>query len=171
MSESHNPWVLGKDATEHPLESLSDFQDAVDRLLPQARRTARIFVPELDIVLLSREPVVAALSAMVKISRYTHIRILFADASTAVRSGHRLIALGQRFPSYISLQKLSDPDRASPAWIVLDERAVIYRRDYNRYSEGYACAYQRGRAARLVTQFDQLWEASRPDPELRRLII
>lgn len=164
-------WILGKDSRQHSLNELAHFQQTLDQMLPQARRTARLFVPELDIDLLSRKPVVSALSGMVRISRFTRIQILFADSDPAVRAGHRLISLGQRFPSYIALRKLNNADKNSPAWMVLDETAILWRSNFRRYTDGYACCNHRSRAAVLCKDFDTLWEGSRPDPALRQLHI
>ncbi len=152
----------------HLLENPSHFQAAADHLLPQGRRTLRILAPELDFELLSRESVVSALATMVRVSPKTRIRILLADSSSAVQRGHLLIGLARRFTSYIDMRLLDDPESSGPAWLVLDERAVIWRPDYRSWKDGQVCGLD-PRAGQLCREFDDLWERSLPDPELRRL--
>ena len=158
----------GENDGRHLLETPTEFRQALDQLLPQGRRTLRILAPELDPELLSREPVVSALAGMVRIGPMTRIRVLLADSTAAVQKGHLLVPLARRFTSYIEMRLLEDPESSGPAWLVLDEQAVIWRPDYRSYAGGYVCGLD-PHAARMVREFDTEWERSQPDPELRRL--
>lgn len=170
MSEVR-PWTLGQDSERHSLADFDAHCQALDTLLPQGRRTLRIFAPTLDIELLNREPVTSAVAALVRVSPLTRIRILLTDSSPAVRSGHRLITLSQRFPSFMEIRKRDQWDARCPAWLVLDEQATLWRPDFNRYSDGIACCHEPGQAGKLCRDFDEMWEQSSQDPDLRRLTL
>ena len=160
--------TVGENDGRHALEHPCDFREALDHLLPQGRRTLRILAPELDFELLSRDPVVSALAAMVRVSPMTDIRILLADSTAAVQRGHQLVPLARRFTTYIRMQLLDDPESSGPAWLVLDEQAVLWRPDYRSYTNGHVCGLDPA-AGKLCREFDDMWERSHPDPELRRL--
>ena len=159
---------VGESADRQALQHLSDFRAALDALLPQGRRTLRILAPELDHELLSRDEVTSALAAMVRVSPMTRIRVLLADSSAAIQRGHRLVQLARRFSSYIEMRLIEDPESSGPAWLVLDEQAVIQRPDYRSYTDGRVCGLDPD-AGRLCREFDEMWERGAPDPELRRL--
>lgn len=165
------PWTVGEDSQRHLLPDFDAHCEALDALLAQGRRTLRIFTPTLDIDLLNREPVTSALAALIRVSPMTRIRILLMDSSNAVRSGHRVISMAQRFPSYISIRKAGAMEPRCPAWLVLDEQALIWRPDHNRYADGHVCFDSRGEAGKLCRDFDERWEQSGTDPDLRRLHI
>lgn len=169
MTEADSAWQLKVDETRHELDSLQDFCEALDRLLPQTRRSLRLFVPELDPELLSRQPVIETLGSFIRGSRYARMDVLFADSDSAIKSSHQLVAFAQRFPSFIEMRKLASAEARSPAWIIFDDAGLIWRHDYRRYEQGFArCAY-RARAKALIRIFDDLWNVSKPDPQLKRL--
>lgn len=154
------------------LEDLASFRDACDALLGNARRTVRILAPHLDLALLSREPVSRALAELTRISRFTEIHILFADSLLAMKHGHRLIELSRRFPSYISLKLLPADQRDQlEAWMVVDERHLLWRPSHHRYADGLLLPDEPERSAQLCRKFDEWWERAQPDPELRQLYL
>lgn len=154
------------------LDDLASFRDACDNLLSEARRTVRILAPQLDLALLSREPVATALANMTRISRFTDIRVLFADSLLAMKHGHRLIELSRRFPSYISMKLLPAEYRDErSAWLVTDERHALWRPSHHRYADGLLLRDSPERTLQLCRQFDDWWERAQPDPELRQLYL
>lgn len=168
MSDTQD-WILGKDDNRHSLQGLQSFCDAVDRILPQGRRTLRIQTPTLDSELLNRDSVSSAVAALIRVSPNTRIRLLLNDSSEAVRGGHCLIRLAQRFPSYFEIRKQAEWSGRAPSWLVVDETAIIWRRDYLRYTDGHAICQAPAEAGALCHGFDESWEQARPDPDLRRL--
>lgn len=154
------------------LEDLSSFRDACDALLGNARRTVRILAPHLDLALLSREPVSRALAEMTRVSRFTNIRMLFADSLLAMKHGHRLIELSRRFPSYINLRLLPEDQRdQQAAWMVVDERHLLWRPSHHRYADGLLLPDEPERSSQLCRKFDEWWERAQPDRELRQLYL
>lgn len=154
------------------LNTLEAFRSACDQLLGNTRRSVRILSPNMDLALLSRASVATALSDLIRVSRFTDIRILFADSLLAMKHGHRLIELSRRFPSTISLRQLPLDSRGERhSWIITDDANLLWRPDHVRYDNGFYEEENRELAPRLCRQFDDTWERSQPDPELRRLFL
>ena len=146
-------------------------QAAVDQVLGQARRTVRILAPQLDSTLLNRSAPLQSLARLTR-SRYTRIRVLLEDSGPAVRSGHGLIDLAQRFPSYMEMRLLGPEDRGRrDAWIIADDNALVYRPDHHRLADGHTDLHDVRLAPKLARDFDEWWERGEPDPDLRRLYI
>ncbi len=156
---------------EQRLADPEALQAAVDEVLEQARRTVRILAPRLDTELLNRAAPLEALARLTR-SRYARIRVLLEDSGPAVRSGHGLIDLAQRFPSYMEMRLLGPEDRGRrDAWIVADESALVYRPDHQRLADGHMDLHDVRLAPKLARDFDEWWERGEPDPDLRRLYI
>ncbi len=156
---------------ERRLANPEDLAAAVDQVLEQARRTVRILAPQLDITLLNRSVPLEALARLSR-SRYARIRVLLEESGPALRSGHGLIDLVQRFPSSMEMRLLGPEDRGRrDAWIIADESALVYRPDHHRLADGHLDLQDVRLAPKLARDFDEWWERAEPDPDLRRLYI
>lgn len=163
--------TLGEDTTTYTLKDAAALENAADELMTQARRSIRIFSPDMDSGLLDRDIPVQALRQMTR-SRHTRARILVMDSSSAIRQGHRFIDLVQRFATFIQLRIISDEDRGRlDSWMVVDDTGLLYRPDYRRLADGHVCFHDVSRAPKLTRDFDEWWERGESDPELRRLFI
>lgn len=162
-------------ADEHDpqaLEDLDSFRAACDALLSRTRRTLRILAPQLDLALLNRESVSAEIVRLARESRFSDVRVLFSDSLLALRNGHRLVELSRRVPSAVCLRQLpEDVLEQEAAWLVADERALLWRASHHRYSDGYVCLNDVRLAPKLARDFDEWWQRAQPDPELRQLLI
>jgi hypothetical protein len=168
MTDRKKPW---KDDQEQLLGSPAELNEAVDAVLGEARKTVRILAPELDTPLLNRQPPLEALGRLAR-DRYTTVRVLLENSGPAVRAGHGLIRLAQRFPSTIEMRLLADEDRGRrDAWLVVDETGLVYRPDFERLADAHAHFHDVRLAPKLARDFDEWWERGEPDPNLRRLYI
>ncbi|MGV6807228.1 MAG: DUF7931 domain-containing protein, partial [bacterium] len=55
-------------------------------------------------------------------------------------------------------------------FIVVDETRILYKQEGDRYI-GYSVDYAPREAKEISADFDELWEQSEPDPEVRRLYL
>ena len=77
--------------------------------------------------------------------------------------------LARRLSTYIELRKPHDDHRnLIESFLVADERAVLYRKEADRF-EGYADLDNPLEARRLLRTFDEIWQRANPDSEMRRL--
>lgn len=102
-------------------------------------------------------------------SKFTRIRILVKDSDPMVKNGHRIIELIHQLTSSIEVRQISEEYKAgNEAFSLYDEKAIIYLKHADRY-EGVA-NFDRPRLAKeLTSYFNEVWERSVPDQNLRRL--
>jgi predicted GNAT family N-acyltransferase len=140
-------------------------------LLGEPRRRLLVLSQQLDHVLFDEEAVVEAVSAFARSAATTQVRLLIADSSLIVSRGHRLVELARRLDSRIEIRKVAEevgPGDAS--FVTWDQQGYFLMPDFRQYLAS-ADRYDPVQARRLTEQFNQLWERSSTDPELRVLRI
>ena len=102
-------------------------------------------------------------------SKFTKIRILIKDSDPMVKNGHRIIELIHQLTSSIEVRQIAEEYKASnEAFSLYDEKGLIYLKHADRY-EGVA-NFDRPRLVKeLTAYFNEVWERSVPDQNLRRL--
>lgn len=161
--------TLGETNELLSLEGVADHRAVILAMTRQAARTLHIFTRDLDPLLFDTAEFEAAALQLVRNSQYARIHILVQDSSGAMRSGHRLIALAQRLSSKIEIRKPVDEYAIiNRAFFVVDETGYVSRQPAERY-EGVANFNDRLAARDLVAFFNEVWERSQQDSQLRRL--
>lgn len=148
-----------------------EYLASVVQLIEQSRRCVRIWSTRLEPPVYNKPAVQHALSSMVRSNRNAEARLLVADASGLVKSGHCLVALMRQLPSAIKIRQcLSLPDRYRETFIVADFSAIaagIEGEDDKAFVNFSAAVEAKDRAR----HFDYLWERSQENPELRALAL
>ncbi|MCA1798940.1 MAG: hypothetical protein LC632_05625 [Xanthomonadaceae bacterium] len=151
------------------LESWTDNQVAAVEVGTAARRALRLLSYDLEPQIYGEQDFIDVVRSVATSGRFASVRVLVQDSARAVRDGHRLVELARRLPTFIELRKPhSDHRSLIEAYLVADERALLYRKQADRY-EGFVDVDDPLQARRLVREFDQVWGRATPDPELRRL--
>lgn len=165
------PFVLG---VHQPLERFD--QPGAARahalaLLQQAERSLCIYSTDLEPWLYHHRSVQQACTRLLLASPKNCLRILVRDLSVAVKSGHRLLVLSRRLPSNLHIRKLH-PDYPAEeiAFLLADDRGLLVRPEPGQYA-GYALYQDRARVRLRQRQFDQAWETSISDPDLRSFLL
>lgn len=147
-------------------------EQVCDEVLGGARRSLRIFAPDLDQQLLNRERVNELLVRLARHNSSAWIRILISDASQAVADGHRLIYLARRLPSFVSIRVLPRDSRdVIENWLLADERTLLWRPDFRQLRHAILHRDDPARCGALQRYFDERWDQSVSDPALRQLHI
>ncbi len=169
--EQIDQYVLGESGGPLHLDRPSVCARAVALMASQARRELRIFTPDMQAAIYDQQPFLDALTDLVIGSRYSWVRILIKDPGPAIRNGHRLIELGRRLSSSIEMRRIH-PDYQDHAlsFLAADDLGVI-KSTPSDPREFVAEFYATLEAKRLAEFFDEVWERSEPDPELRRLYL
>jgi hypothetical protein len=145
-------------------------EQVCDEVLADARRSVRIFAPDLDQQLLNRDRVSELLAGLARRNSSARIRILIADAGQAIADGHRLVYLARRLPSYITIRVLPRDSRsASENWLMTDERTLFWRPDFRHLRHAIVHRDDPARCGALQRYFDERWDQSLSDPALRQL--
>jgi len=171
MDKPISEYRLGEDHEALTLAGLDDNIAVVDAMAGQARRTFDLFTRDLEPRLYDREPFYQALRQLAISSRNVEIRVLIMDSDRIVKEGHRLVDLGRRLSTYIKFRKVADDYREMAcSFLVADVRGYLYRGLAIEY-EGEADFYNPYRARELAREFEEIWQHSQPDPNLRQLHI
>ncbi len=164
-------YSIGQPHDTITLEQSEDVRQAGLALIRQAQRNVIVISRHLDADLYNNSEFATAVREFVLNNRYARLRILVRDAGPAVRSGHRLIELSQRLSSFIEI-KVPDPqfDSYNSAFLVVDAGGYIFREQADIYHAQCSFA-DRKFSEGLSHQFEEMWESSQPDANLRRMLL
>ncbi|MCH7881433.1 MAG: hypothetical protein IIB69_07640 [Proteobacteria bacterium] len=110
------------------------------------------------------------LSELTTRNRNTDIRVIAHDTRVAARNGHYLILLAQRLPTFaqIRITVTRDQRKFSENWLIVDDMAFMRIKNPASY-EGYYDTDNKLECRSLAQSFMEIWEASLPDQNTRRL--
>ena len=165
------PFILG----EHlPLERFSQPAEARAHalaMLQQAQRSLCIYSNDLEPWLYHHSSIQEACTRFLLANPKNRLRILLRDASRAVKQGHRLLTLSRRLSSNLQIRKLHpDYPAEEVAYLLADDRGLLLRPELDQFA-GYALYQDPARVRLHQAQFDQSWETSISDPELRSFLL
>lgn len=171
MSSKTNKYKPNTDANDISLSSRDEVKIINVALTQKAKRNVDIISRELDPGVFNNDDFINAIKALSISSKFTRIRILIKDSETISKNGHKIIKLIQQLTSSIEVRIISEEYKSyNEAFSVYDGRGVIYLRYADRY-EGFANFDNPRMASELSNFFNEVWERSEPDSELRRLHI
>ncbi len=164
-------YILGETEQLQSFDGRDDNRQIALELCRQAHQQIRIFTPHLESAIYDDADLIQCLSALATRSPQTHIKVLVKDSEQAVKSGHRLIELSRRFTSSMHLHKTpADTDNIDSAFLVVDNAGYLYKQLGSQF-HGQFNFNDKLKVRELAKHFDEAWERSRPDPEMRRLFI
>lgn len=140
-------------------------------LTQQATRCIDIISKHLDPGVFDVPDFIDAVKKLSIASKFTKIRILIKSSEPITKNGHRIIELIQQLTSSIEVRAISEEYKSyNEAFTLYDGKALIYLRYADRY-EGIANFNRPRLVTELTNQFNEIWEHSVPDTNLRRLHI
>ncbi len=163
--------ILGTTSGKSHLNTAEECQFAAFSLASQATKNIYIFSHDLEPRIYNQVPFLEAIKDLAISSSQTHIRILLQDNEKAQREGHRLVQLWRRLTSKIEIRR-PHPDYINhpESFLVADETGYLHHRFYTSY-EATVDFNSRLEAGKLSSFFNEVWEQSEPDSELRDLHI
>lgn len=144
-----------------------DQADALCQLVNGATRIVRILSDNLKPELFDNAELAEALSRVARHGRQCEVRMLVKDTSMLIKRAHRLGALHRRLPSLVLLRKLSYcPDHYVPNYVLVDNTGVFFiPNEEDKVS--FVNDSDRPLVKHYIEQFDDLWQKSMGDPEMR----
>lgn len=156
------------ESQEIVVDSLRQTQQIALQLVGQARRNLWLYSRDLDVKLYGTPEMLEALKRFAITSGGGQLRILLQDPAAPLRDGHPLISLAQRLSSSMLIRVPEDElDLKYPGAFLIDDRGGYLLRPIGSRYEGTANLHAPGRQRQLREYFEQVWERSLPDPELR----
>ena len=151
------------------LSSFEETRNAVAEIAAVATRRISIYTPDLEMGIYDHDAFLEVAKRLVLSKRYARIRVLISDPGRAVRNGNRFVSLGRRLNTYIEFRNVHEDFRDNrEAFLVSDDQALLYRADSTRW-EGIADSYEPAVARRYLGLFEEIWNASVVEQELREL--
>ena len=145
------------------------FDSMTVELCDTALRNICIRSPSLDHAVFDRVELADALSALVRRSRQTRVRILIRDVHPLIQNGHRLLNLARRMPSTVVIQQLAEhPDMNNETVVIRDRNGLLYMPSGSEHRGFYEPDSQASTKQHLAL-FEELWCFSDSHPELRSL--
>ena len=161
--------ILGETRGYIDLKGLDDNKHTAVRMVEQAQRSMNLFTPNLDPRVFDNEDFIEAVKKLAISNPRAKVNILILDPSEVVSRGHRIVELARRVSSRIFIHRAAEDDRDHvDTFMVVDDVGII-RRAHNDRFEGIAEFNNPGEARLLLKKFNEAWERSHPEPELRRL--
>ena len=165
------PFVLGAHLTLERFSQAEEARAHALALLQQARRSLCIYSHDLEPWLYHHSSVQQACSRFLLASPRNQLRILLRDSSRAVKEGHRLLSLARRLSSNLLIRKLNpDYPGEEQAFLLADDCGLLVLPEPGQFS-GYALYQDMVRVRQRRSQFDQAWDASLTDLDLRSLLL
>ena len=165
--------ILGESNEEMRLDSAAENRDAAISLAEQARFSLNIFSRDLDPRVFDNAGFERGVFRLAKAHRSADIRILVHDASLAVSQGHCLIRLAQKLTSSVHIHNPAREHRRElSTFMVVDGVGLLHRpQSTSRNYESLVNFMSPQRAGELQDFFNEMWERSTPDSQIRRLYI
>ncbi len=169
MSVMLDEYILGESDESIKIDSSQDCSEAVLALTRQANRSLTIFTHTLDRRIYNSQGIYAAALKLASHSRHSQIRIIIKDATDAVKRGSRLVELNHRLSSRVHFRVPPTEYREfSEEFVIVDAIGLLHRRLASRY-DAELSFYAPKKSRQLQKFFNECWEKSAQDPNLRQL--
>ncbi|MCZ6526007.1 MAG: hypothetical protein O6928_05540 [Gammaproteobacteria bacterium] len=144
---------------------------AITKMAQQCKRTIEIVSRELDPPFFDTEEFVEACKKMILANRNAKLRIIVFEPQAIVARGHRLLNLAGTLSSFFEFRK---PDleysNFNEALFITDSTGYVHRQNIERF-EGIVNFNDKRQSKYLLQKFDDIWEKSAPDSNMRQLHI
>ncbi len=140
-------------------------------LLQQAQRSLCIYSHDLEPWLYHHSSVQQACTRFLLASPRNQLRILLREPGRAVKEGSRLLSLSRRLSSNLLIRKLHpDYPNEALAFLLADDNGLLLLPDLGQPS-GYALYHDPIRTRQRRAQFEQAWDTSITDADLRSFLL
>ncbi len=167
MSDAREESVAVLRARHDALRDLLDRNGELLELLAEIQLDLRLLVPGNPVV---RARTLQLLEATL-LHEIGHVAGLghATDVYSNMGVGHKFVTLGRRLNTYIQFRNVNEEYRDHrEAFLIADKQALMYRAEARRW-EGVADTYEPAVARRYLGLFDEIWDASAYQQELREL--
>lgn len=165
--------ILGENNEELRIDTAAENRDAVIMLAEQARFSLNLFTLDLDPRIFDNAEFERCIFRLAREHRSADIRILTQDSSRAVQQGHCLIRLAQKLTSSVFIHNpAKEHSNVIATFLVVDGKGILHRpRSTSTNYDAVVNFMSPQQAGELNDYFNEMWERSMPDSQIRRLYI
>ena len=166
-------YILGETNVDIKLQTAEENKDLVLSLARQAHHKINIFSQQLDAPLYDNDEFEKYIFNLANSHRSAEVRILLQNSSHAMQHSHRLVRLAQKLTSSILIRKPAEKYKdLGQAYITIDGVGMLYRAQGDVKSYNATANFMSPQnTSELDASFNEIWDHSDPDPQLRRLSI
>ena len=159
-------YTLGFTREEFETVSFEQLHSLTCSMLEQACKSVEILCYDLTPRIYNHADIVEKMKQAI-IHHKVQVRILVEHVDTVVSQDHLILGLYHKLTSFIELRKTADTYKTGfRSYLVVDGHGFIKRENAARM-EG-ACNYNDPNVCRdLLSEFNEIWEHSHSDPNLR----
>ena len=168
MFENHE---LGRTDELIRIETSKENRHAIEIMAQQCHRSIEIISRSLDPKIYDTVKFLDFVKKMILDNRRAKVRLLVFEPKTIVQKGHRLMNLAMTLSSFIEFRIPGEDFKDfNESLFLADTTGYIHRPNEDRF-EGTLNFYDKLTSKHLLEKFEQIWEKSSPDPNLRKLNI
>ena len=166
-------YILGEHNEELRIDTAAENRNAVISLAQQADKSINIFTPDLDPIVFDNADFERCVFSLARKHRSANIRILTKDSTMAVKRGHCLIRLAQKLTSSVFIHNPAREHKDTTAtFMIVDGIGLLHRpRSSSNNYDAVVNYMSPQHAGELDDLFNEMWERSTPDSQIRRLYI
>jgi len=157
--------------TTFSLHSFEDDKQALASLIEQAEKQVSIMSHLLCPSIFNTALVIDACIAFCLKNHQTKICILVAETAPLTRISHRLLTLSHQYSSSIFFKKINPAIALRDDDFVCIDRSAYFQLPNHQHYEGLCNFSDAQRTATFLNIFNDAWERSETDPELRSLLL
>jgi hypothetical protein len=167
----HESAVLGETATPLAIDRRTVLAAVSLAMARQCRQSLVIVSRHLDRAIYDNDDFAEALKNMALNNRHADIRVFIVDSRPLISTGHRVLELSSRLPSFIEVRAPARQHKQfNEAILIADNTGYIHRQFSDRF-EGTADFNDKRIAVGLADRVEEMWERGVPDTNFRRLHI
>lgn len=161
--------IFRETKTTFKLNSFEEDKLALVSLINQTPREINIYSHTLSAMIFDTEPVIFACEQFCLKNHRTQINVLVNETRPITRISHRLLGLSHRFSSSVSFKKVAaDISSREDDFVCFDKSAYLQIPNHQHYV-GVCNFSDADHTARFLSYFNDAWERSAPDVELRSM--
>jgi hypothetical protein len=166
-------YTLGEHDKDILIDTPTENREAVISLARQARSSINLFTRDLDPRLFDNAGFEQSIFTLARSHHSADVRILTLDSGRARQQGHCLIRLAQKLTSSVFIHNPArEYSHVISTFLVVDRKGVLHRpRSTSTDYDAVVNYMAPERAAELQDFFNEMWERSTPDSQIRRLFI
>ncbi len=164
---------LGEHNEDILIDTASENREAVISLADQTRFSLNLFTRDLDPRVFDNAEFERCIFNLARKQQSPDIRIIVTDSTRAVNQGHCLIRLAQKLTSSVLIHNPAREHSGELAtFMVVDNTGILHRPRTTSNNYDAVVNYSTPqRAGELNDYFNEIWERSTPDSQIRRLYI
>lgn len=155
------------------LDTAIENRDAVISLAERASFSINLFSPDLDPRVFDNSEFEQCIFELARKHRNPDIRILTSDSSRAVQQGHCLIRIAQKLTSSVFIHNPArEHKNVIATFMIVDGMHILHRpRSTSTNYDANVSFMSPQLGGELEDLFNEIWERSTPDSQIRRLYI